>query len=412
MSNGKVSLGQNDIVILVHTQSYIENERAISYFQNASKLPGIQILYMPLLKGVTDRIITAKYKHHVEGRIAYTELETSKLCTMINTYSEVLGEINEQNCNEYAEKSLLRGKCRSVLFDYIIAENQEATNIFDCDVHVISLAECKEMLRLLLVSRNDFFINEHFSIHEFTYYIYRHKRMFPAFQAFWEAACKSLPDNWAEALDTRLDLISRSFDQCKICACWKMDNNTVMHLKYHFSYLLLLITGTLDNLAWIVNELYDLGFDESTKHRVDLRGYAYKTALEEHAGAIYNITTDTLFVARLNMIRNMRDRIVHRDFLQAYRGGKANGKREICYLNTKRSTYNEIQDAGYKNDKYVIKTNDDVLVNMFSFIEFLERITVEMVNSLISVIAKEKFRREDTVVVWKLLGFPCEPYVL
>ena len=108
------------------------------------------------------------------------------------------------------------------------------------------------------------------------------------------------------------------FDQCKIEAYKSQNNTTVMYLKYHLSHLLLLITGTFDNLAWIINNQYDLKLH---RMKIDLRGKDFKEAVENRSPEIHEILTDEEIVAIIDAIRELRDRIVHRDFIKAIRGG-------------------------------------------------------------------------------------------
>src|SRR5699024_6972640 len=116
-----------------------------------------------------------------------------------------------------------------------------------------------------------FWLTEHASCGETLYYIYYHKKLFAAFQTFWSACVASGNlSEWEGALDDRLLLFSVCLDQAKIEAYKDQNNTTAMYLKYHVAYLLLLITGTLDNIAWLINNLYNMGMEENERNKVDL----------------------------------------------------------------------------------------------------------------------------------------------
>ncbi len=89
--------------------------------------------------------------------------------------------------------------------------------------------------------------------------------MFYTYQKLWSIAVKSNMVNgevkifeMSSSLSTRLEYYVRTYD--KFCIeCLKTSNNdTSVYMHYYFNYMIILITGTFDNLAWIISELYDL----------------------------------------------------------------------------------------------------------------------------------------------------------
>lgn len=365
------------ISVLVHTKSYIENMEAIQYFCNATKIDSIEIYFMPPLEEKENVPVKA-------GK--YTQ------------YSKENRKIN--------------GRIKAELFDYIVCEEQEKKKD-SCLTPVISYAECKEILRLFLVERKEFLVTEELRIDETFYYTYRHKYLFHELQNFWTKVCESgVIDDWSDALDNRLELMSICLDKCKIEALKPQNNCTVMHLKYHISYLLLLITGTFDNLAWLINNLYSLGLEEKNRQKIDLLKGTFKNYVKTKSLELYKIMSEDGFDHKIKAIRELRDRIVHRDFLQAVRGGNHKSEYDTSYLYLDLSAYQLLRQAGFESTTVSIKIGDNVCVDMMSFVNFAEQLVVHIVNSLLKVIAKEIYDSEENIVLWKMFDFPEKPYVL
>ena len=412
MSRKNIFSEKTEVSVLVHTQSFLGNSDIFKYFHNVSKLEGINIFFMPLLKDLCEGIETGKYVHHREKNRVFSSLEFFRCSGVVKIH---LNTDNKKTDDEYSlltEESILRGECSSELFDYIVSDSAKA-NLIDCDVPVVSFSECREILRLKMAYCENYHVSEHFEIDEIMYYIYRHKKLFPSFQLFWSCSVKAQKLNWPDALDNRLDLMARCLDQCKISAYKKVGNNSIMQIKYHLSYLLLLITGTFDNLGWIINDLYKLELekDRNGHFNVDLKKKVFYDSLKEKSVAGYNIISDTLFQNRLDAIRELRDRVVHRDFMRVYRGGRPGFENEVSYFDSDSLLYGKLQKAGFEDSDIAIKAGDHMMIYVIPFINFLEKITIEMVDNILKTITEDIYGKNETIELWKFFNFPCSPYV-
>lgn len=404
---------KSDVSILVHTKSYLENEFAMSYFEKANLIEGIHISFLPVIGEDAKGVITGEYSHVAMPNRILSVLKFENCSGVIKIHNMPDPNTTEAEYDVMTERSLLQGKCASQLFDYIVSETTKPDPL-DCEVPIVSFQECCEILRLRMVCCGDYHISEKFLIEETLYYIYRHKFILPAYQTFWSCCVNEGDLDWANALDNRLNLLVRCLDQCKIATYKKTDNNSIMHIKYHLSYLLLLITGTLDNIAWLMNDLYKLDLEKEPKghFNVDLKKTAFHKAILQKSSNAHSAITNDQFQNRLDAIRELRDRIVHRDFFEAFRGGKAGSRVEVSYFDADGPFYEKLKAAGFQNSDVAIRTESRNLIYMIPFINFLEKVTVEMVNELIKIMTKDIFGKEETVVLWKMLGFPCAPYVL
>lgn len=157
----------------------------------------------------------------------------------------------EDELDEIAEKCILHNRL-SDIFDYIVASDAWCEKHEEYD-NIISYSEAKDILRLFLIQKKDFEIVNNVYIDESLYYIYRHKELFQEYQNFWSSILKSKNNadiDLANALGNRLLLFSMCMDNASIEAYKTQNNTTAIHIKYHVSYLLLLITGSFDSLAY------------------------------------------------------------------------------------------------------------------------------------------------------------------
>lgn len=399
------------ISILVHTEEFLNDSEVLEYFCNANKLTKIRIYFMPVLSKKDDcKLNVGEYSYFTEGLFTNVVISFADCSSVVSIHHHLPKNISDIDIYRLSEENILNGQLVSDLFDYVVTKNK-FTGEEKCDIPVISLERCKEILRLFLVQRKQFSVSEHHNIDETFYYIYKHKQLFSEFQNYWSAVIKNEEQiNWADALDNRLCMLTICLDQCKIEAYKRQNNLTVMHMKYHLSYLLLLITGTFDNLAWIINNQYELGLN---RMKIDLRGSAFKKAINEKSAAISNLLEANYTKTAIDAIRELRDCIVHRDFIKMVMCGNSECNYETCCFWLNDDTYNLFMKAGLEESSVKIKVKDDVFIDMHDFILFLESRVVKITNELLKIIADEIYGATDTYEIGKMLGLSEEePYVL
>ena len=256
--------------MLVYTQSFICDKESFQYFKNAGLLKKISIYYMPLLdkQGKLLPIETGYYKHTPEENAIRTSIEFSDCASGLFVSSNV-PQKTEDDLDEKAEKCILHNRLNN-LFDYIVASDAWCEDHEEYD-NIVSYSEAKDILRLFLIQKKDFEMVNNFYVDESLYYIYRYKELFQEYQNFWTSTLKgknNVEIDTANALGNRLLLFSMCMDNASIEAYKAQNNTTAMHIKYHVSYLLLLITGSFDSLAWLINDLYGLGFEIKKRNEI------------------------------------------------------------------------------------------------------------------------------------------------
>jgi len=395
--------------ILVHTESFINNPEALRYFANAGMLPNVRIYFLPLLSfDLPTNMTTAMYEHHYNGCLTHSTIICSDCRAVAAVYREK-EQPEKHELDTRVEKSILAGNIACDLFHYVVVDDTVPYGDTN-DVPVICLQQAREILRLFQVVKKTYYCTENESIDEMMYYIYRHKVLFVELQNLWSACLENNGiDDWIGALDHRLELITMCLDYCKIEAYKKQNNLTAMHLMYHISYLLLLVTGTFDNLAWLINNHYNL---QLHKMKVDIRKSDFQKAVNSKSSALYGIITAPTFGKRIDAIREIRDRVVHRDFIELSNYSLANRDLRGSVLNLERSVGDLLLLGGFHASGIKFIIGDTYLVHTLAFIEFIESTVVDMVNRLTKTLAKEIFESNDPWVIWKMLKFSKEPYVL
>lgn len=72
----------------------------------------------------------------------------------------------------------------------------------------------------------------------------------------------------------------------------------------------------------------------------------------------------------------------------------------------------KLEKAGFSDENFPIKVNDEAAVDILALINFLQNTTIEIVNELLKIISDEIYDSRNQYTIWKLFGFPTQPYVL
>ena len=410
MSQNVFDVNKKEISILVHTESILDDPKSLDFFCSARKMLPITIYFMPITHSEkTFFLTTGKYVQQQDGNTTCVSLAFLQCAVHVCSFQETDREENLKSYAERAEEHILSGRFSSTLFDYIVT-NQPNTVVENPKALLVDAHQCKEILRLFLIHSKQYLITEYLSIDEFGYYLYKHREVFSEFQNYWSAVCSvGITDDWANALDNRLKLMTLCMDSCMIEANKTQNNQTAMHLQYHVAYLLLLVTGTFDNLAWIINKQYELNL---TKFDVDLRRGKFHEAIKCVSHAIYQIITDDQFITEIEAIRVLRDHVVHREFIQYVTGGDGKRQPRNSYLFIDRAVCDLLLKAGFVPDRHAHITGNNACIPFKGFVEFIREMIVRIVNTIIKVIAEEKYNSSKAYVIWKVFNFPTKPYIL
>lgn len=402
------------ISILVYTQSFLCDYGAYQYFKNADRLESIKVYFMPLLitPDKSPAINTGIYKHTPEGNSIRTSVVFSDCSGYAYFSPNTPQRKTDEELSKIAEEIMLRNPFHPLSFDYTVASDVWCYEHKGYD-NVKSFSEVKEILRLFLVNKKEFELVEHYYIDESFYYIYRNRVIFKEFHNFWSSTVNDRNEtntDTANALGNRLILLSMCIDNTKTEAYKPQNNTTAMHLKYHISYLLLLITGIFDSIAWIINNLYGLGLEEKNRRQIDLINCSFRKKSKLQSAKIYTLLSKTEYVNRIEAIRELRDTIVHRNFINTISSGE--GKSRQNYLWIDKTSSEKLLKAGFDEEGYFMRDDLLNLIYILRFVDFLQETVTNIVNDYLMNISNEIYHSSVQIPLHILYKFPSEPYVL
>lgn len=420
MSETDISLFENEtITILVYTESFSNFPQAIEYFEKIDAFEEFEINYLPILNKETKiNVSQCTYKHRREKNIIYSTIKLKNSSGCIGTHNRILFEnfdaLTEDELNLLSEKIILEGNTYAAPFDVVVVSNEWAHKAHPLPSQTIPFSKFKEFIRLFMINNHKFYIKPHYSIDEFCYYIFRHKYLFKNFQHFWSSNVHSL-DDYNDALDNRLLQFSICLDKAKSLLWQKQNNITAMHLKYHISYLILLSTGIFDNLAWIINNYYALDLGKNSRLNIDLKIYGKKDtfikSLSKKSPILASFIKSDTVQRKIEVIREFRDRIVHRDFIKTIASGNSKQTRHN-YLMVDAEAKDMLINAGFSRSSFPFSTNAVICADIADFTDFIEDSVVYITDGLLEIINNELFNGNKQVIIWAMLDFPCEPYIL
>lgn len=416
MRKDNISLFEkNKISILVYTESFSDSLQAIDYFEKEDKFDEFEVNFLPLLnESIKVNVAQCQYKHIRERNIIYSTIVLKNGSGCIGTHNRVLYEnfddLTDLDLNILSEKIILAGNTYAAPFDLVVVSDEWANKNAPLPSQVVSFTKMKEFTRLFMINHQKFFIAPHFHIDEFYYYIYRHKYLFKNFQHFWSSNVHSL-NEYNDALDNRLLQFSICLDKVKSILWLKQNNITAMHLKYHISYLTLLATGIFDNLAWIINNSYNLELDKKSRLSIDLRKDKYIKAVTTKSSSLAAFIKSDIVLDKIDAIRELRDRIVHRDFIKTISSGNTK-QIEHNYLMIDIELKNKLIKAGLPKSSFPFSDTTLVCADIGDFTDFIANSVVYITDGLLEIINNELHNGNKEVVIWEMLDFPCEPHIL
>jgi hypothetical protein len=188
----------------------------------------------------------------------------------------------------------------------------------------VSPATAIEFVRLLLTNLGMFFVRRNFEVNEGFYYLYRYKSSFPTYQKAWstaicgQTAISSDVRDQLQSLGTRLDFLCRSFDRGAHNSLRRANNDTEDNTLYHLAYFVMLVTGMLDDLAWILAYLFSLKLRRiDVKLRIDAGrdSSPFLDAIRVASPNVADKLADTEIQKLIRAFYPIRDRLQHRQFL-------------------------------------------------------------------------------------------------
>lgn len=148
---------------------------------------------------------------------------------------------------------------------YIVEEDDSIFASSNRPESVITIKRALDLTRLILISHEYFKLSQAWQASEFEYYAYRFRNYFKHIAWFtaFSVKVKSNPllNDFIDSLSTRFELWCRAVDRARIHSMRGSKVDKFQNTLYDFNYYVLLTTGMFENLAWIINYAYGLGFN-------------------------------------------------------------------------------------------------------------------------------------------------------
>lgn len=190
-----------------------------------------------------------------------------------------------------------------------------------------------ELVRILLVNLGYFYVNPKYCVNEGYYYLYRFKKVFKEFQPAWSIVCSSKGlsvneelFNQFDSLSQRLEFICRASDKVSFYSLKLANNDTQDNTLYHLGYLVMLITGVFDDLAWVITHLYNFEISRmQVVLKVSDKRKKFYSLLAEKNKDLHDFLVSEHTQNLINLFYPIRDALQHRQFVKGMRYSDSEG---------------------------------------------------------------------------------------
>ncbi len=429
------SLSENpQLSFLVITDSFQTelgiNERGLRHWIKLQGYSLSQVTFTPTYSKNLQKFIT----QHGGKLTTYKKDEEGYVLKSGN--SIYLGSFNTQEIpknHPFNSDRIMRAIVRCSLFDsdwIVIDKFEERTlPISKSQNKYINSETGRELIRVLAVNLHKFDITPMYKLDEAFYNIYRFKSVFYEYQLPWSVVVMSkiIMDRQQQilhGLSQRLQFSCTTMDYLEHAALRKPINSTRDRVLYYLTYLIVLITGSFDSLAWLCNEIYDLKFHQSKIVLKDHKENKFLKAIQAKNQNLGDYLLKKSTQEKISLFYPMRDSFVHREFLKGSRitgvGFNGNGyqilpetKAQLEALPRFNSYHWGILD-GFRGE----------YVDGYRFARALFNEFVELINSILCKMnweleAKQRtLENPDQIIehaklakteLWKFLKIPEEP---
>jgi hypothetical protein len=316
--------------IIVDTNSYINEIKNktddIIRFLKICSFKTCKIVFTP-----TNDIEIMKFIESFNGDFATYYLQGKSYILKSKSVEAIFSsEINEErNAHfklgtgmELQDKMALS----SIWFHYSVSDRHSKS---------MTLTQILDILEVYHI-KNKIFIGYDFGVlGEFLYDMHKTNAQIPNYKTFWVEFCyltmaygstRPTLENLCQSLDDRVTLINKAVVELKYHSLKTVSNQGTMDLMYHLSYFVILITGSYDNIAWMLNYIFELGFSlqNVTRNQVGLQkkgqkvksSLPYYKALQSKSPQIFDYLTRPEISGFIDFIYPLREAVQHRSFIK------------------------------------------------------------------------------------------------
>ena len=103
--------------------------------------------------------------------------------------------------------------------------------------------------------------------------------------------------------------------------------------------------------------------EEKERTKIDLLKKEFRQKIEKKSFRIHEILVKNDFINRVEAIRELRDRIVHRDFINTIFSRRADGSNQN-YLWVDRTVSDKLKKAGFPTKGFILKISDETSIDI------------------------------------------------
>lgn len=272
----------------------------------------------------------------------------------------------------------------------------------------LSLSQILDVLQVYHVKNKIFEGYEWGELGELFYYMNKTNLQLPNYKKFWIEFChlksafkdkRPIIEELGQSLHNRVSFMNKAIVELKYHSLKTVTDAASTDIMYHLSYFVILVTGSYDNIAWIINYVFDLGcsLDDISRMYVTLRkpqkiknNDKFYTNFPLKATAIAEYLLKPEISGFISFIYPLREAIQHRSFIKPLTVGQNKSSRKkllICFPNELteelKLNFNPL-DFGYDEGTSKLMGRD--YYNIYIFSTKFHSMFLDLVNTILRMI--------------------------
>lgn len=282
----------------------------------------------------------------------------------------------------------------------------------------LSLSQIIDVLQVYHVKNKIFEGYDWGELEESFYYMNKTNLQIPNYKKFWIELChlksafkdkRSIIEELGQSLHDRVSFMNKAIVELKYHSLKTVTNSASTDIMYHLSYFIILITGSYDNVAWILNYVFDLECSlDDYKSRICVTlskpqsiksNNKFYTNFPLKAPVIAEYLLKPEIAGFINFIYPLREAIQHRSFIKPLTVNQSNNlekKLLICFpteLTKKLKLHFNPIDFGYDEDTSKLIRRD--YYNIYIFSKKVHFMFLDLVNTVLGMIDLPKLLRSS-----------------
>ncbi|MFN7253339.1 MAG: hypothetical protein ACK4M9_21570 [Anaerobacillus sp.] len=398
----------NPIVIVVHTEylseHYEQLSKSVRKLVDISKLPFVSLLFLPV-REANNHLIALFQKENIEFS-SYIDTKYAQEKVALKYNGKEKGILNGNLAKwgaVYVGESKVRVLDSQAIAhinpDYfVMSKDDEFYERNSINAKKITINELLQELRILLVYYGIFYDRPNSRIYgEEPYYSYRVSINFPQLiesSIKWDLISNEEisihPSNFG-SLHQRLYLISKALDKIDFHSLKNPNNDTLDECLYHLGYMIMLVTGAFDGIAWIIKDFYKFEINPqkiSIQVPLKKKNTDFIKKLSVFNPKLYAFLLDEVTQKKINIIYQIRHSLQHRTFIQGM-GYSTSEKKLPNLLFLPHESPDLFESLSIKESNFwgfKSKINEGKLFDLRTFAHRIFEVTSELVNDSLSLI--------------------------